>query len=80
MLFGKERLRKDITALENMTNLTAEQYSVELGKSIGRFAGTNLNAGIVLGGAASIMGILLHYVPKIIKEKKKCKELKDTDK
>lgn len=80
MLFGKERLRKDLVAISNMTGLNEEQYAAELGKSFGRFAGTNLNVGIVLGGVASIMGIVLTEVRKQIKKKKKHKELKDTDK
>ena len=80
MLFGKERLRKDLVALNNMTGLKEEQYYAELGKSFGRFAGTNLNVGIVLGGVASITGIILGEVHKRIKEKKKCKELKEADK
>lgn len=79
-MFGWGRFVKDCTAFNQKTGLTEEQKFKEAIDVVGRFGRTNFIAGSVITAAGVVAGMVGSKCAKKIKEKKKCKELKDTDK
>lgn len=80
-MFGMKRLLSDMgAALDKTKGLSDNETSDKLYKAFDRFADTNFVAGVLTHATVSL-GIWfgLNCIDKI-KEKKKCKELKDTDK
>lgn len=79
-MFGWKRLGMDASELSKMTNLTEEEGFKKAVNILGRFAKTNFIAGSVITATGVVAGMIGSKTIEKIKEKKKCKELKDTDK
>lgn len=79
-MFGWNRLFKDVNAVTGMINPTEEQVAQGAFEYLSRFAKTNFIAGSVLTATGFVAGMIGTEVVKRIKEKKKCKELKEADK
>lgn len=80
-MFGEKRLLNDMGAALDKTKCLSDKESADkLYKAFDRFADTNFIAGVLTHAAVSL-GILfgLNCIDRI-KEKKKNKELKDTNK
>lgn len=79
-MFGWNRLFKDVEAVTGMINPTEEQVAQGAFEYLNRFAKTNFIAGSLFTAAGAVAGMLGIEAVKKIKEKKKNKELEDTDK
>ena len=79
-MFGCKRYNDDMLTLVKKTDLSTEDFFSEMTGIIVRLAKTNFIAGCLTVTGGVVTGMIMNEQAKKFKRKKKCKELKDTDK